>query len=483
VHASDELNVDLTLDETRPVFRDRAHAGDALAHSLRRFADQSDVIVLGLARGGVPMARQVADAIGAPFNVLISRTIGVPGIEELAFAAISEGSDRVVADPLAWYIGVPPGIVDRLASRERIELARRAALYREGEALPDVKGRVVILVDDGLASGATLRAAALGMRGGHPKRLVAAVPVASRAGLDEMRDEVDEMIALSVPRAFHTVSSSYERFEPLTDDDVLTALGRPVRRVSRMVYDISGRITDGERTIEIPVGDGRLVGELATSQHFGFHDNNEAGHEPDALVVLAHGGGGNRDSYRNRYIAGRLRMSGYATLRVDLLTNAEQQMESRTSEIRCDVARAAARLTDVCDWATRAGVYGARRVILLGAGTVAAAALSAAAQRQSNTLAVVTRGGRVDLSGPDLARVRAPVLMLVGEADDQGVELSRHATQFLPRRATLIRIPGASHTFAEPGALGAVAEQTVRWLDGLTMKWARSLLSSRRSAN
>jgi putative phosphoribosyl transferase len=178
-----------------------------------------------------------------------------------------------------------------------------------------------------------------------------------------------------------------------------------------------------------------------------------------------------------------LRMSGYATLRVDLLTNAEQQMESRTSEIRCDVARAAARLTDVCDWATRAGVYGARRVILLGAGNVAAAGRSAAAQRQSNTLAVVTRGGRVDLSGPDLARVRAPVLMLVGEADDQGVQLSRHATQFLPRRATLIRIPGASHTFAEPGALGAVAEQTVRWLDGLTMKWARSLLSSRRSAN
>ena len=228
-----------------------------------------------------------------------------------------------------------------------------------------------------------------------------------------MRDEVDEMIALSVPRAFHTVSSSYERFEPLTDDDVLTALGRPARRVSRMVYDISGRVTDGERTIEIPVGDGRLVGALATSHHFGFHDNNEAGHEPDALVVLAHGGGVSRDGYRNRYIAGRLRMSGYATLRVDLLTNPEQQMESRTSEIRFDVARAAARLTDVCDWATRAGVYGARRVILLGAGTVAPAALSAAAQRQSNTLAVVTRGGRVDLSGQDLSRLRAQVFNLI----------------------------------------------------------------------
>ena len=306
-------------------------------------------------------------------------------------------------------------------------------------------------------------------------------PRASRAGSALYRE--GEALPESVPRAFDTVSSSYESFEPLTDDDVLTALGRPARRVSPMVYDISGRITDGERTIEIAVADGRLVGELATSQHFGFHDNSEAGHEPDALVVLAHGGGGSRDSYRNRYIAGRLRMSGYATLRVDLLTSSEQQTESRAGETGFDVARAATRLIDVCDWATRAGVYGARRVILLGAGTVAAAALSAAAQRQSNTLAVVTRGGRVDLAAPDLARVRAPVLMLVGEADHQGVHLSRHATQFLPRRAKLIRIPGASHTFAEPGALGAVAEQTVRWLDGLTMKWTRSLLSSRRSAN
>ena len=469
--------------EAQRIFVDRDDAGGALARALMRFASHSDVIVLGLARGGVPIARHVADAIGAPFNVLISCKIAVPGIDEVALGAISEGSDRMVPDPVAWYIGVPSQVVDRLANRERLELARRVATYRDAKPLPDVKDRTVILVDDGLASGATLRAAARAIRDRHPKRLIAAVPVASRAGLDEMREEVDEMIALAVPRVFDTVSSSYERFDPVTDDEVLTALGRPTRRVSRIVHDISGRITDAERRIEIRVGDGRLVADLATSQHIDAHDNHEGFHERDALVVLAHSGGNSRDSYRNRYIAGRLRMSGYATLRVDLLTTHEQTAESETGEIRFDVARVAARLTDVCDWTVRAGVYGAQRMILLGAGTSAAAALSAAAQRQGNTIAVVTRGGRVDLAAPNLSRVRAHVLMIVGEADRDALEINRHATQFLPRRAKLIRIPGTGHTFAEPGALGAVAEHTVRWLDGLTMNWARGLLGLRGSAS
>jgi putative phosphoribosyl transferase len=478
-----EMSTKIGMAETQPVFLDRAAAGDALARALTRFANQTDVVVLGLARGGVPIARRVSDAIGAPFSVLVSCKISVPGIDEMPLGAVSEGSDRMVPDPVAWYIGVPSQIMDRLSSRERVEMARRIAMFRDGEALLDVEGRTVILVDDGLASGATLRAAARAIRDRHPKRLIAAVPVASSAGLDEVREEVDEMIALAVPRVFDTVSSSYQRFEPVTDDDVLTALGRPTRRVSRIVHDISRRITDAERRIDIRGSDGRLVGDLATSQHIDLHNNHEGFHERDALVILAHTGNNSRDGYRNRYIAGRLRLSGYATLRVDLLTKEEQPVEGETGEIRFDVARIAARLTDVCDWAVRAGVYGAQRTILLGAGTSAAAALSAAAQRQGNTLAVVTRGGRVDLATPSLSRVRAPVLMIVGEADHETLEVNRRATQFLPRRAKLIRIPGTGHTFAEPGALGAVAEHTARWLDGLTMNWARGLLGSRGSAS
>lgn len=484
MQAPDELNATRILAaDARPPFRDRSHAGDALAQSLSRFATEPDVLVLGLARGGVLIGRQIADALGASFGVLVSRKIGVPGIEEVALGAIAEGNDRVVEDSVAWYIGVPSNVVARLAARERVELARRARVYRDGQALPDVRGRTVILVDDGLATGATMRAAARTIRDRQPRKLIAAVPVASRRGLDDLRGEIDEMIALVVPQVFETVSSSYERFGPLTDDDVLTVLGSRTRRVSGMVHDISGRITDAERTIEIPVYDGHVQADLATPHHFGFRESGRPSREPNALVILAHGGGSSRDSYRNRYIAGRLRLSGYATMRVDLLTRDEQRVDAESGSMRFDVTRLVARLTDVCDWATRAGVYGARRLILLGAGTGAAAALATAARRQGNTFAVVARGGRVDLAGPSLSRVRAPVLMVVGDADRETLQLNKDALRSLPRRAKLIRIPDAGHTFAEPGALGAVAERTVEWLDGLTEKRPRGLLGSRRSAS
>jgi predicted phosphoribosyltransferase len=246
----------------RPPFRDRSAAAEALARSLSRFAAEPDVVVLGLARGGVPIAQYVADAIGASFSVFISCKIGVPGIEEVALGAIAEGADGVVTDSVAWYIGVPPHVVQRLAGRERIELSRRLQSYRDGEPLLDVQDRTVILVDDGLATGATLRAAARAIRERRPKRLIAAVPVASRLGLDDLRGEVDEIIAVTVPEVFETVSSSYESFAPVSDNEVLSALGRPTRRVSRMVYDISGRISAAERTIEIPATDGRVVADL-----------------------------------------------------------------------------------------------------------------------------------------------------------------------------------------------------------------------------
>jgi putative phosphoribosyl transferase len=483
VHApNDPTAARVPVAGTRAIFRDRGTAADALARSLTRFAAESDVMVIGLARGGVPIARHVASAIGASFSVLISRKIGVPGIEEVALGAIAEGMDDVVTDSVAWYIGVPSDVLERLAARERLELARRERLYRDGHPLPCVEGRTVILVDDGLATGATLRAAARAVRLRRPKRIIAAVPVASRLALDDLRGEVDEIVAVVVTDAFQTVSSSYESFAPVSDDDVLTALGRPARRVSEIVTDITHRITDAERTIEIPITDGCVVADLGTSLHLGSRGRGATLRERGALAILAHAGGSSRDSYRNRYMAGRLRLSGYATMRVDLLTPHEQELDARNGSMRFDVARIAARLTDVCDWAVRAGIYGARRTILIGSSTGAAAALATAAQRQANTFAVVARGGRVDLTGPRLARVRAPVLLIVGDADREAVRLNSDAMQALPRGAKLIRIPGAGQTFGEPGALGAVAEHTVKWLDRLSAKRSRRGLGSKRSA-
>lgn len=465
------------------VFRHRAHAGEALARSLLPLASEPDLLVLGLARGGVVIARRVADVLAAPFSVFISRKVGVPGIEEVALGAVAEGGDGVVTDAMAWYIGVPADVLERLAERERLELVRRANMYRGDSSFPDVQGRTVILVDDGLATGATLRAAARAIRRRQPRRVVVAVPVASRFGLDETRADVDDVVAVAVRDTFETVSAWYDDFTPVTDHDVLTALGRPTRRVSGIVHDISSRIVDTERTIEIPVREGQLVADLGTPVDAGFRETGRVSRERDALAILAHGGGSSRDSYRNRYIAGRLRLSGYATLRVDLLTRDEERAGADGASMQLDVPRIAARLTEVCDWAVRGGVYGARRAILFGASTGAAAALMTAAQRQANTLAVVARGGRVDLAGPALARVRTPVLLIVGDADRETMRLNDEAIRQLPRGAKLVRVRDAGHTFAEPGALGGVAEHSVKWLDRVAASRTRLALGSRRSAS
>lgn len=478
---NDQSATSRALDAHRP-FRDRVHAGNVLARSLTAFASETDVVVLGLARGGVPLARQVADALGTTFSVFISGKIGVPGIEEVALGAVAEGAARVVTDTMAWYIGVPPHVIERLAGRERVELSRRTQMYRDGQPLPNIEGKTVILVDDGLATGATIRAAAREIRARRPRRLIAAVPVASRFGLADIRDEVDEIVAVVVRDEFSSVSAAYDAFPPVTDDDVLIALGRPTRRVSGLVHDISSRITDTERTIEIPTAGGRVVGDLGTAADISFGDAARASHEHDALAILVHAGGSSRDSYRNRYIAGRLRLEGYATLRVDLLTREEEAVDADGGAIRFDVSRIATRLTDVCDWAVRAGVYGARRSILFGAGTGAAGALMTAARRQANTLAVIARGGRVDLAVPALSRVRAPVLSIVGSEDRETLRANADALR-LVRRAKLVRIPGAGQTFGEPGALGAVAEHSVKWLGRLAANRGRTAAGWRRSAS
>jgi putative phosphoribosyl transferase len=467
-------------------FADRTDAGTALALSLSMFATEQDVIVLGLARGGVPIARRVADTLGTPFGVLVARKIGVPGIEEVALGAIAEGIDTIVTDSVAWYIGVPNQIVERLANNERPELERRARLYRDNGPLPDLRGRMVILVDDGLATGSTLRAAARVIRAQRPRRLVAAVPVASALGLKELRAEVDELITVVVPENFQTVSAMYEDFATVTDEDVLALLGRPVDKPSSTIpRDTSDRITlaaryaDGERIVrerrvEIPIRDGVIVGDLGVPRR--VRDPKRATYFDDVrgLAILVHGGGSSRDSYRNRYIAGRLRLNGYATLRLDLLTRDEQQRDVVDASLRFDVDRMSSRLAAACEWVLSKGIAGAFRTILVGSSTGAAVALATAAERPWRIVAVVARGGRVDLATELLPRITMPVMLIVGEEDEETLQNNRRAMRSLPRSARLVRIAGASHTFEEPGALGAVAEHAAKWLDRVSQPARRA---------
>lgn len=207
-------------------FQDRAEAGQRLADALRRFAGRPDVLVLALPRGGVPVAYEVARALGAPLDVFLVRKLGVPGHEELAMGAIASGGVRVLNPDVVAMLGVPQGMIDAATAREMAELIRRERAYRGGRPAPEVRGRTVILVDDGLATGSTMRAAVEALRARGPARLVVAVPVGARETCDAFRGEVDEVVCAVTPEPFYAVGLWYRDFGQTTDEEVRELLAR-----------------------------------------------------------------------------------------------------------------------------------------------------------------------------------------------------------------------------------------------------------------
>jgi putative phosphoribosyl transferase len=215
------------VDQAHQVrFRDRAEAGRALARLLSHYAGRDDVIVLALPRGGVPVAAEVAKELGAPLDVFLVRKLGVPGHEELAMGAIASGGVLVLDEGVLRWLGISEEQIQRALARELDELRRREAAYRDGRPLPDLKDKLVILVDDGLATGASMQAAARAVRRYEPARIVIAVPVASRATCDEFRDEVDEVVCAVTPEPFHAVGNWYEDFAQTSDEEVRELLER-----------------------------------------------------------------------------------------------------------------------------------------------------------------------------------------------------------------------------------------------------------------
>ena len=201
-------------------FADRHAAGRALAERLEEFAGRTDVVVLALPRGGVPVAYEVAQGLNAPLDVFVVRKLGVPGHEELAMGAIASGDVRVLnQDVLDWY-RLSDGDVDAVARRERAELERREQLYRGGRPLTPIEGRVVILIDDGLATGSTMRAAVEAVRRLKPSRIVVAVPVGARDTCEQFREIADDAICVISPASFSAVGQWYVDFSQTTDDEV-----------------------------------------------------------------------------------------------------------------------------------------------------------------------------------------------------------------------------------------------------------------------
>jgi predicted phosphoribosyltransferase len=204
-----------------------------LATRLGRFRDDRQVVVLALPRGGVPVAAEVATALDAPLDVFVVRKLGMPGHEELAIGAIATGGVVVVNEDLVRRVGVSPQALDEIVERERIELDRRERAYRNDRSPAEVQGRTVIVVDDGLATGSSMRAAVAALGRMDPAHVVVAVPTAPRTVVEEMAAVVDDVVAVSTPRYFEAVGQWYDDFSQTTDDEVRRLLDDAVRRARR----------------------------------------------------------------------------------------------------------------------------------------------------------------------------------------------------------------------------------------------------------
>jgi len=221
-------------------YRDRREAGRYLAEKLADHAGHPDVLVLGLPRGGVPVAYEVARALDAPLDVFLVRKLGVPGHEELAMGAIATGGVRLPNPSVIRGLRIPPEVIDQVAATEQAELERREREYRGDRPPPDVRGKTVILIDDGLATGTSMRAAVAALRLLQPARIVVAVPIAAPATCAEFQDEVDEVICARTPEPFYAVGLWYEDFSQTTDEEVRDLLRRAEERRNAASQETQG---------------------------------------------------------------------------------------------------------------------------------------------------------------------------------------------------------------------------------------------------
>lgn len=417
-------------------FQDREQAAHALAAALARYRGTQPV-VLGIPRGAMPMARIVADALGADLDMILVRKLGAPGNPEHAIGAVDERGSVLLNEASVWS-GAGRAYLQAEIDQQLALMRERRARYG-GDALGDLTGRTVIVVDDGLATGATMVAALRAVRAQSPARLVCAVPVAAADSLAEVRQVADDVVYLATPYPFRAVSLYYRNFAEVTDDDVAAALQGRRKTASHGT---------ASQPVRIPAGQWLLEGALRVPEH------------AIGLVVFAHGSGSSHLSPRNRHVADALAEKGIASLLFDLLT----PREDVTPSVRFDIAILASRLESAVAWVRRQPHCLGLPLGLFGASTGAAAALRVAAAHPDLIAGVVSRGGRPDLAGRDiLQRVRTPVLLIVGAADPDVLELNRSARGLMGAWAELVTIPGAGHLFEEPGTLEAMTVVAADW--------------------
>lgn len=415
-------------------FVNREQAGQALANRLRSHITE-DTVILGVPRGGIPVAFEVAKALNRPLDILAVKKIGVPSRPEVALGAISEDGVPYFDESLVRRLHIQEKYLLEAAQEKHQELRQQLAKFRSSRPPIDLMKKDLIVIDDGIATGATLRAAVSVLRQRGARKITLAAPVGARLAVESLLEIADEVIALVIPEDFVAVGMWYEEFPQVTETEVL-------EKLETLQY------LDFPRQQEVILNDANedLRGDWTLVE------------KEKGLIIFAHGSGSSRKSPRNQYVAQELNKIGFSTLLVDLLT----MEESLNRQNVFDIDLLTQRLLSVTDDILKYYKNKTPRLAYFGASTGAAAALGAAALSRQAILAVVSRGGRPDLADKNLKEVSAPTLLIVGSEDQTVLSLNKKAQASL-KSSHLVTIPGASHLFEEPGTLEEVVEYSAQW--------------------
>lgn len=418
-------------------FANREEAGQLLGERLLVFKDQNPII-LAIPRGGVPIGYEVAKRLKAPLDLIMVKKIGAPLNPEFAIGAVSEDSRPWLNEAVIKAYHFHHKEIEKIAAT-KIQEVREQVQHLRGKKQPEnISGRVVILVDDGIATGATLFSAIKLLRTKNPAKIIVAAPVGARDTIYELQAAADDVICLATPYNFTAVGLWYEYFDQVSDEEVI-----------QLMQDINSRIKLGLRD-EVTIKDGMI----SVSGSLTEVDNMKG------LIIFAHGSGSSRLSPRNRYVARELNKKNFGTLLFDLLT----EEESKDRRYVFDIELLAQRLLKATDWAATHLKDKHIPLAYFGASTGAGAALIAAAKTSHDISTIVSRGGRPDLAGDYLSKVKIPTLLIVGGNDFEVIKLNQQAQAQLSS-CKLVLVPGATHVFEELGALEEVAVLASEWFD------------------
>jgi len=425
------------------MFQNREEAGRLLAEKLMDYRDDPDAIVLAIPRGGVPVAYQVASRLNLPLDVIVIKKIGFPGNEEFAIGAAGLGGVYLNQKIIDTYKVSQSYIATQVKLRQE-EVKERLRLLRGSEEPVPVQGKTVIVIDDGIATGATVRMALDLLRRQSPKALVVATPVAPAGTADEFGEFADRFICLSEPVLFGAIGQFYADFSQVDEEIARHLLAAQSLRMDRLH-------SHALNAVDIHMDGVSTHGILTRPEG------------ARGIVLFAHGSGSGRFSPRNQFVAKQLVDAGLATLLVDLLTEDEEREDLQTGRLRFDIPFLAERLAQIAAWVKASPETRGLQIGYFGASTGAAAALTVAAENPDEVFAVVSRGGRPDLADAVLDQVRTPTVLIVGGDDGVVVDFNRLALEKLAGEKKIEIFAGATHLFEEPGALAQVARLAAEW--------------------